>query len=482
MDEKQHLLEHRHAGHDDYKYDKLESGLKKTSNSHNGTKSQGNPQITGATWMSHLPSSTPMSALTIPGTHDSAAYTYSWPFIATQTLDITAQLNAGIRYFDLRCGLRADVLEMVHGQALLGLRLEQVLADMYAFLSAHPSEALIAQIKRDRKDEKSTVHFAQAITNLISATPDHWRTANTTPLLGELRSRIQLFRRFEGSPTSQPPNPPLPFAYGIDVTRWQDNPTRPFTIAHPTSNVSLTIQDHYSFPSALSLPSLIARKGGDVSELLDWASKSYNPDPDQRQNQQWFINFTSAFEFNLYYQITPREIAAGAYWAFRWEDGMNARLRNYLDSHADDDGDDGSSTRKRYGIIAMDFPEAGAKDLVTAVVRTNFEVEGKKGGWRWKKWWKNASGWKAQKLDGWKSWWSENGWNGSKWKRALCVTQFCVFSFFCFGALGVLSLWLSLSERFSAAAAASASAMQVPRRCELRQEVGSNRVRVKFSV
>jgi hypothetical protein len=44
--------------------------------------------------------------------------------------------------------------------------------------------------------------------------------------------------------------------------------------------------------------------------------------------------------------------------------------------------------------------------------------------------------------------------------------------------LGLLSLWLSLSERFTAAA----SAMQVPRRCELRQEGGSNRVYVKFWV
>ena len=483
MDEKQQLLEHHHAGHDDYEYTKLESGLmsnSNTNNKHSSIHTEDRSQITGATWMSHLPSSTPMSALTIPGTHDSAAYTYSWPFIATQTLDITAQLNAGIRYFDLRCGLRADVLEMVHGQAVLGLRLEQVLAEMYAFLAAHPSEALIAQIKRDRKDEKSTVHFAQAIANLISATPDHWRTANTTPLLGELRSRIQLFRRFENSPCSPPPpHPPLPFAYGIDVSRWQDNPTRPFTIVHPASNVALTIQDHYSFPSALSLPSLIARKGGDVSELLDWASKSYNPDPHQGRQQQWFINFTSAFEFNLYYQITPREIAAGAYWAFRWEEGMNARLRNYLDSHADDDDDDGSSTRKRYGIIAMDFPEAGAKDLIMTVLRTNFEIaREKKGGWRWKKWLKKASGlevFKSRSWGGLRDWWGESGWNGSKWKRAVCITQFCVFSFFCFGALGLLSLWLSLSERFNA----TASAMQLPRRCELRHEAGSNRVQVR---
>ena len=83
---------------------------------------------------------------------------------------------------------------------------------------------------------------------------------------------------------------------------------------------------------------------------------------------------------------------------------MNARLRNYLDSHTDDDDDDGSSTKKRYGIIAMDFPEAGAKDLVMAVLRTNFEIEREvKGGWRWKKWLKKTVGWKAQKWSGLKS-------------------------------------------------------------------------------
>jgi 1-phosphatidylinositol phosphodiesterase len=318
-----------------------------------------------------------MSAITIPGTHDSAAYTYSWPFIATQTLNITAQLNAGIRYFDLRCGLRANILEMVHGQAILNLRLEQVLADMYTWLAAHPSEALIAQIKRDRKDESSTLHFAQAITQALAATPDHWRTANTTPLLGELRGRIQLFRRFESSPAH-----PLG-AYGLDVSHWPDNPDRPFTI-HTPQNVHLTVQDHYSFPDALGLPTLIARKGGDVAELLDLAATTHDRS-DPYSASHWFINFTSAFEFNLYYQITPREIAAGAYWAFRWEDGMNVRLRAYLDSHADDRRAGGQSTKRRFGIVAMDFPEAGAKDLVMSVVLTNFEQrEAKK--WRWRQW------------------------------------------------------------------------------------------------
>lgn len=306
------------------------------------------PSISSETWMSHIKDKLLLSALTIPGTHDSAAFTYSWaPFVATQTLDIQKQLDAGIRFFDLRCGIRDDILEMVHGSAVLGLRLDAVLDTMYSWLASHPTEAIIAQIKRDRKEENATTHFSQAIVKTVAARPERWRTANTTPTMGELRGRIQLFRRFEG---------PSLYAYGLDVTRWQDNPSRPFTI-YTWHGIQITIQDHYSFPDPEPLPSLISKKGGDVAELLDRAV--CDPCKDH-----WYINFTSGFEFNLYYQITPRQVAVGGWHAFRWEEGMNVRLREYLTRH---------SGKRRYGVLAMDFPEAGTPDLVAAVIASNFK-------------------------------------------------------------------------------------------------------------
>ena len=303
----------------------------------------------GEEWMSRLDDDILISALSIPGTHDSAAFTYSWPFVATQKLDILQQLDAGIRYFDLRCGVRDDIVEMCHGITYLGLRLEAVLDTMYVWLEAHPTEALIVQIKRDRDEQRSTVHFSQAVTEIVQTRPERWRTANTTPSLAELRGKIQLFRRFHG---------PSLLAYGIDVTRWQDNPSRPFTI-WTWHGVRITIQDHYSFTDPEPLPSLITKKGGDVSELLDRAAADTDP-------EHWYVNFTSGFEFNLYYQLSPREVALGGWWAFRWEDGMNLRLSNYLKAH---------QGKKRYGIVTMDFPEAGAENLITNVIRSNFQSE-----------------------------------------------------------------------------------------------------------
>lgn len=303
----------------------------------------------GPRWMSLLDDDTALSALTIPGTHDSAAFTHNWPFVSTQRMDISNQLNAGIRYFDLRCGIRDDIVELVHGPTFLGLTLKSVLNAMYVWLASHPSEALIVQIKRDREAKRSTVQFAQAIFTLISHQSTRWRTANTIPSVGALRGRIQLFRRFDG------PN----LAYGLNVSEWQDNAVHPFTI-HTRHNIEVTIQDHYSFSDPEGLPSLITKKGGDVSGLLDLAASDQDSD-------HWYINFTSAYEFNLYYQLTPREVATGGWWGFRWIDGINVRLREYLR--------ESEAGKRRFGVVAMDFPELGTEDLINALILSNFDAK-----------------------------------------------------------------------------------------------------------
>ncbi|CAK4034191.1 1-phosphatidylinositol phosphodiesterase [Lecanosticta acicola] len=305
----------------------------------------------GCNWMSQLDDDLPMSALTLPGTHDSAAFTRQWPFIATQRMNILQQLTSGIRYFDLRCGIRDDIAEMVHGPSVLDLTLSDVLSTMYMWLESNPTEGLIVQIKEDREPERSTVHFSQAIFSHISADSERWRTANTTPSLGELRGKIQLFRRFRARNL---------FAYGIDVTQWQDNPSRPFTIS-TRHDVQLTIQDHYSFSDPIPLPTLIATKGGDVSGLLNRASAV-------KDETHWYMNFTSAYEFNLYYQLPPREVAIGGYNLFRWEEGMNPRLQAYLLEH---------EGKHRYGIVAMDFPDVGSEDLISLLVKSNFAPKDK---------------------------------------------------------------------------------------------------------
>lgn len=311
------------------------------------SQSGGPPDLSN--WMSKIDDETPLSALSIPGTHDSAAFKSSVPFITTQRMNTLEQLNAGIRYFDIRCGIVSDVVQMVHGRAVLGLRFDEMLDTMYAWLDAHPREALILQVKRDREEEDATKTFPDLIIETIAPKSKYWRVQSNTPSIGEVRGKIQLFRRFTGRGL---------YAYGINVTRWQDNPVTPFTI-HTYHGVQLTIQDHYRFATAESLPNLVTKKGGDVAFLLERAALDPSP-------YHWYINFTSAFEINIYYQIPPRDIAAGGYWIFRWVEGMNVRLYGTFCTKP--------KGKRRYGIVAMDFPEGPAPDLIKSVVDSNFET------------------------------------------------------------------------------------------------------------
>ena len=64
----------------------------------------------------------------------------------TQTLDFHHQLEAGIRYFDLRVSIlpgvqSADELYLIHG--LYGIKLEEAMKDIKAFLDKYPREVVI---------------------------------------------------------------------------------------------------------------------------------------------------------------------------------------------------------------------------------------------------------------------------------------------------------------------------------------------------
>ncbi|KAI5210341.1 hypothetical protein AUEXF2481DRAFT_35068 [Aureobasidium subglaciale EXF-2481] len=313
-----------------------------------------------ADWMCFLPDDVPISGLSIPGTHDSAAFMSTWPFVATQTLTTAQQLDAGIRYFDLRCGIVKDEVVMVHGRAVLGLKFSEVLISMYTFLAKHPKEGIVIQLKQDRKDEASTRPFSQLVLNLIREHEKFWRLETTTPTLGELRGRIQLLRRFTVFQHQQRTS-------GIDVSRWQDNPPLPFTI-RTWFGVHLTIQDHYSPSAPEALPGLVAKKGGDVASMLMRASRDTEP-------WHWYINFSSAFEFNVYHQIPPKDIAIGGYSVFRWVEGINLRLCNFLKQRLGD-----VDEPQRFGVVVMDFVEQPSSDLVKTVIEANFVVPMKRRG------------------------------------------------------------------------------------------------------
>jgi hypothetical protein len=83
------------------------------------------PGTTYADWMSWVPDDVLLSELSLPGTHDTSAYTIFAalvPWTQTQTMDFRNQLLAGIRVMDIRVSHQNDSLWLYHGIVSLGSR------------------------------------------------------------------------------------------------------------------------------------------------------------------------------------------------------------------------------------------------------------------------------------------------------------------------------------------------------------------------
>ena len=188
-------------------------------------------------WMSGLPDSTPLPALSIPGAHNAPTCHVSFPSVRCQAVSARELLEHGVRFLDVRvCPPRPrsadesgaagtengvingaangtagkhkqptpeeeDPLVLVHGAfpvSLAGARRlgAHVLAPVRAFLAAHPREAVVLSLKREgSRAGASDAQLARILRDGYAAGGGWW-TEPRAPRLGEARGRIVLLRRF----------------------------------------------------------------------------------------------------------------------------------------------------------------------------------------------------------------------------------------------------------------------------------------------
>lgn len=162
----------------------------------------------GREWMSVLRDDTPLSAIAIPGTHDSGSEKIYCAGIARcQHLSVAQQLEAGCRFLDLRLAVKGDRLVLIHGAAaafceknkiLQAYTLDALTESLYAFLKQHPTETVLVSVKMDRGSNAD--RFVELLyENYIQFSRRFWYTENRIPALGEVRGRAVLIRRFSVS-------------------------------------------------------------------------------------------------------------------------------------------------------------------------------------------------------------------------------------------------------------------------------------------
>lgn len=225
------------------------------------TSSTAPPSPPGQGWMAELDDQTALSELSIPGTHESLAL-YE-PLVATakcQQLSLAAQLDAGVRYLDVRCRHVDDAFQIFHGPVFEQQTFDDVIATALGFLAEHPSETIIMSVKEESTAEGATRSFAETFASYV--VPAHWYLGAALPELGAARGKLVLLRRFaaEGE-------------LGIDASRWADDTT--FSIGD-----ALRVQDAYVVTDN-------AAKWAAIRGLLDEAATP---------SATLYLNYTSGYQ------------------------------------------------------------------------------------------------------------------------------------------------------------------------------------------
>lgn len=273
-------------------------------------------------WMSGLQDNISISKISIPGTHDSGARVDA-PVVSgtakTQDLSIAEQLNAGVRFLDIRCRHIDNAFTIHHGAIYQNLNFDDVLNACYAFLNSHPSETIIMSVKEEYDASNTTRSFEQTFDSYVQKNPSKWDLGANIPTLGAVRGKIKLLRRFSSGTTK-----------GINASPWADNTT--FDINN--SGVQLKVQDYYKVTNNDD-------KWNGISSLLNEAKND--------TNSKLFVNFTSGYKPGIFGIPSIPTVS----------NNINPRLKTFFQSN----------THGSFGIMPIDFVNA---ELSQLIVNTNF--------------------------------------------------------------------------------------------------------------
>lgn len=160
-------------------------------------------------WLALLPDQTPISRLSLAGTHDTMADNTNASSAAlalkgawqTQDWSLKQQLEAGIRYIDIR--LKYDDYDkkffLYHGKVYLGYEFEKdVLNVLKDFLTTNPSEFVIMSLKKEGGDGQTfNEQLPKVLANYYLNTSKILRVAgwSATSKLQDLRGQVLILSR-----------------------------------------------------------------------------------------------------------------------------------------------------------------------------------------------------------------------------------------------------------------------------------------------
>jgi 1-phosphatidylinositol phosphodiesterase len=333
-------------------------------------------------WMSGLPDSTPLQALSIPGAHNAPTCHVSFPSVRCQAVSTSELLEHGVRFLDVRvCPPRPDEngaaagaingtangaageikypaqgtddpLVLVHGAfpvSVTGVKRlgAHVLAPVRAFLAAQPRETVVLSLKREgSRAGTSDAQLARILRDRYIKGSDWWTEART-PRLGEARGRIVLLRRFalDGDDDGGQ-------GWGLDAATWAYN-------AVCDVRGAVSVQDRCEVPAPADVAAKIDAARAHLERCGALALDQH------RRGAPVHLNFLSASNF-WRMGCWPERVAAR----------LNpAALAHLCERHGAGEERGGGAADWATGVVVCDWVGLdGDWDLVRAIVGMNAKV------------------------------------------------------------------------------------------------------------
>lgn len=233
----------------------------------------------GNNWMAGLPDNVYITQLSIPGAHDAASagvgslYAY---FAKTQTKDVPALWEAGVRCFDLRPKTSGTDGPLYHGSAKTGSTLRAELGNLRTKLQANPTEFAIVIIRNEgdsgQEGDVATGTWHQVIAPILESFDDVLIAWTPNLRLGDVRGKILLLARDE--------------VYGTKATKvwdWGDNKTyKGDVLLNDDGAFHLIVQDFYEIGSNTT------NKTNYIKAMLDESMTIHCPN-------RLYVNHTSGY-------------------------------------------------------------------------------------------------------------------------------------------------------------------------------------------
>ena len=281
-------------------------------------------------WMAALSDTMKVCKVSIPGTHDSGTAGVRFPmrhYARTQTMDLSSQWDAGIRFFDLRPRLEDGTLRIYHGPADCHIKLQEALLTIKRKLEEHPTEFCIVMTNSAGGGQEAVDMTMDDINTLFPT--DMLASFHADMTVADMRGRVLIIHR--DHPTGGRDYP------GTVVHGWPGNASSHHAgmVSSVGESAVLWAQDYFTDGG----------KGNYVDSKWDKVTALVREFASAPEGV-WCINHLSGYTGSGISTNIKRNART-----------TNARLLEYLGNH-----------KKPIGIVSMDFPQ---QELIDAIIFLN---------------------------------------------------------------------------------------------------------------